>query len=235
MSNILLIEDSSIWRTEILMQLEKIEFNHVLACKTLNEAIQCLTNNKIDLIISDIQLNDTTIFELFKKYPHYAKIPFLFITVSENIENYIPSKQAVNSSYLIKPFHYLSLKSAIEGLLLPLEDTKSEFSNSIKIKDRYGIDLNINSNQVLLIKSELAYCKIKTTNNQFTIISNMKKICAELGPDIIQIHKTYAINKNQITKVDFKSKTVYTSLGEFPIGRVFKKEIANYLSSSQDI
>ncbi len=235
MNNILLIEDSSLWRTEILMQLEKIEFNNVLAYKSLNEAIECLETNKIDLVISDIQLNDTTIFELFKKYPHYRELPILFITVSENIENYIQSKQATHSSFLIKPFHHLTLKSAIEGLLLTREENKSELSYSIKVKDKYGVDLVINSHQVLLIKSELAYCKIKTTNNQFTIISNMKKISAALGSDIIQIHKSYAINKNQISKVDFKNKIVFTNLGEFPIGRVFKKDIANYLSNSQDI
>jgi len=229
--NIFLIEDDILWQTELLMLLEKIGFVDVTVCNTVQETYANLKNNVPNIILADILLENETIFNIFSLDESFKQLPFIFITAEKNIELFNESKIIPNSLFLVKPFHELSLLAAIESLTQHQPKTNTlETTHAITVRGIYKEKICIPVSKVVFIKSELAYCKIKTPNHNFVTKGSIKNIAEKLGSDILQINKAYAVNKTYIKKINLTEMTILTDFGTLPIGRVYKKSVADYLN-----
>lgn len=231
---ILLIEDDSIWQTKIKILLEEIGYSDVSICERLESVLDTIDNSIPDLIISDILLGTDTIFDVFDY--HAPNIPILFITNSEETSLYAKSQKICNTLYLIKPFHKITLQASIDSLLKELK-SRQELAKEkfITVRGIGNEKINLRSDQIVFIISELNYCVIKTPKNQFALKSSLEKIQSSLGDDIIRIHKSYLVNRQFILKVDLSHKTVATRLGSIPIGRQYKSNVLAYLDSVREI
>ncbi len=226
---ILIIEDDPFWQTKMQMMLQELNVREVMMCDDIISAKKNIAEYEPELIIADILLANGTVFELFANNA-YQEIPILFITQSYDDAFYEQSKFKPNVHYLVKPFHKITLLSAIDKLT----------EKNITTIDMHGIYVRgvnaekifISSKQIVYLKSELNYCVIKTKNNQFVTKGSLINIKKNLGDKIIQIHKTYLVNKNCIVKVNIQEMQVETIMGIFPIGRVFKKNIYQYLAET---
>lgn len=230
----LLIEDNPIWQTKLEMILMELQFNEFEICDNLDSAQQYLSHQIPDLIIADIMLGDRIIFDLFKD-GKYKSIPCLFITSHEDTELYELSKAVPESTFLIKPFHKLTVLSAIENTLQHHNKSLTKFTPGIYVKGQYGEKIFLKTEQVVYIKSELNYCLIKTKQNQFILKISLIQLKETLGPDILQIHKTYLVNKQYISNVFIQKMELHTVCGPLPIGRLFKPHILHYMSENVKI
>lgn len=232
--NILLIEDDPIWQSKICLYLEELGYSKVSICDRLNFVSLMIEQTMPDLIISDIMLGPDNIFDVFDyKAPD---IPVLFITISEEEQLYNKSRLIGQAQYLVKPFHKLSLRAAID-VLLKSKRTQQELAQGkfITVRGTRSEKINLRADQIVYVVSELNYCIIKTPKNQFAFKSSLEKVQTDLCDELIRTHKSYLVNRNYILKVDLSNKSIETKLGTIPIGRLYKSNLLAYLASIRHI
>jgi DNA-binding LytR/AlgR family response regulator len=234
---ILLIEDDIFWRTELIMLLEELAYDDLHICKELTTCKHFLDLNLPDLIIADVLIGDSPIFDILNK-DDIRQIPILFMTVSEDEQFFRLSKKFPKSLYLIKPFHKISLKACIENLLLLKSDTvnpsnKQTSNQSIIVRGQYREKIAIPIENIVYVRSELAYCIIKTEKSQFALKYALEKLYVDFNPYFLRPHRSYIINKNFIQKVDIRKKIIKVVNTDIPIGRLYKTNVLDYVNSTK--
>ena len=79
MKTILLLEDDESLKRGITFKLKKEGYN-VLSTATIKEGIELFNNNKIDLIISDVGLEDGSGFEFCEDIRSKSNVFIIFLT-----------------------------------------------------------------------------------------------------------------------------------------------------------
>jgi DNA-binding LytR/AlgR family response regulator len=111
--NVLLIEDEILAKRRLVSILHQIEpsIQIIKECEGIQDCLDFLnTYPSIDLIISDIQVSDGNIFELFKIIK--VTIPIIFTTAYDQYA--IQAFKQNSIDYLLKPIEPIELKLAIE-------------------------------------------------------------------------------------------------------------------------
>ncbi len=231
---ILLVEDDPLWQYKISLMLNELSYTDIHICENLLKTNLFLEEYKPDLIITDIILPDGIIFDLNKEL-NFHLYPVLFITQSESIEYYNYSKSFTNCHFIVKPFHPISIRSAIDKLLKLRYDSKEHSVAEIIVRGIYGEKIPLNLASIVFVKSELNYCHIKTPQSLFTLKTSLAAIQSKLGSDLLQIHKSYLVNKKFIQKINLTQKSVFTVSGMLPIGRNYKDSVIEYMNQVRKI
>ncbi|MBL7033878.1 MAG: response regulator [Candidatus Delongbacteria bacterium] len=117
MTRVLVVDDVEDMR-DILRQFVEVFGFEAMTAGSGNEALEIFKNNDIDLIITDIMMDNGDGFELVKGAREIRKdIPVIFITGYE-VDN--ARERAANlgaNGFLAKPFSIKELKELIDGLL----------------------------------------------------------------------------------------------------------------------
>ena len=117
MKKILITEDSPTMRSLLISTIEAMEGYEMIEAGSGFEALRLLPREKIDLIITDINMPDINGLELIsyvRNNPNYKAIP-LFIISTESSEKDKEKGLALGANeYLTKPFTKDSLVKAVE-------------------------------------------------------------------------------------------------------------------------
>jgi two-component system, chemotaxis family, chemotaxis protein CheY len=120
MKKILITEDSSTMRSMLSSTIETIEGVEVVEAATGFEALRLLPREKVDLIITDINMPDINGLELIsyvRNNPNYSTIP-LFIISTEGSDKDMEKGLALGANeYLVKPFEPERLRGLIRKYL----------------------------------------------------------------------------------------------------------------------
>ena len=120
MKKILIIEDSPTMRSLLVSTIETLEGYEIVEASSGFEALRLLPREKMDLIITDINMPDINGLELIsyvKNNPNYRNIP-LFIISTESSEKDREKGLALGAdAYLVKPFDPLKLQDLIRRYL----------------------------------------------------------------------------------------------------------------------
>ena len=133
---------------EILDFLSKIlsEEYFVISALSGEEATQILEKNQIDLIISDVMMEDMNGFQLCEKIKtniNISHIPVILLTAKTDIESKIQGLEAGADAYIDKPFSPFHLKAQLRNLFrkrkgiqqtyasTPLSDIRSAVHNRL--------------------------------------------------------------------------------------------------------
>lgn len=231
---ILIVEDDPIWQTKLQEILQNLGMNNLEFCNDIESFQASMTISQPEVIITDVFLGDQVIFD-FLNDSTFQHIPILFITNSEQVELYERSKLIPIRSYLIKPFHAISLKAALDNIFKPQHEGISQQFPGIEVKGIHNEKIILQSSQIVFIRSEWNYCFIKTPNNQFLYRASMDKIQALLGDDMIRVHRSYFVNKNNITKISLSKMEISTTHNVIPIGRKYKENILEYMAKNRKL
>ncbi len=116
MKKILVTEDSSTMRSLLVSTIESLEGYQIVEAASGFEALRLLPREKVDLIITDINMPDINGLELIsyvRNNPNYKDIP-LFIISTESSEKDMEKGLALGANeYLVKPFNPLKLQELI--------------------------------------------------------------------------------------------------------------------------
>ena len=96
------------------------------------EALQILTNQNIDLVISDVMMPEMDGIELccrIRENFDTSHLPVVLLTAKAEIEDRIKGLQAGADSYIPKPFHPDHLKIRIEKLLMTRQNIRKSFAD----------------------------------------------------------------------------------------------------------
>ncbi|WP_088227472.1 response regulator [Desulfosporosinus sp. FKB] len=115
MANILVVEDNAAIGRVIQLALEE-NGHFVQLCKSGNEAIDLLSKQTPDLVMTDIQLpgkSGKEIIEKMRSENHLIKVPAIIMTASLP-DNRIFPEESLYQGLISKPFELEQLKSTVK-------------------------------------------------------------------------------------------------------------------------
>ncbi|NLM63523.1 MAG: response regulator transcription factor [Mollicutes bacterium] len=194
MCKILIIEDDETIRLGLKYYLEQESFE-VIETDNCKDTINLLENNqKIDLILLDINLPDGDGFSLFKKIKQIKEIPIIFLTANDLEISIVRGLDMGADDYITKPFKARELISRIRNVLR--RTNKFNYSNVIKIHD-LTIDMKQarvfkNNKDVMLTALEYKIFLVLALNPN--VVFSREKILA----DIWDVNEEY-VNDNTLS------------------------------------
>ncbi|MBL0882318.1 MAG: response regulator [Chitinophagaceae bacterium] len=227
---ILIVEDESLVAMDMERMLMGLGYDIIPNVNSYHDAIEVLNTNKPDLVLLDINLNDTkTGIDLSKQLQQQYHLPFIYITSHSDKATMDEALVTKPHGYLLKPFDADDLYAAIEvamsnfsGQPIHNEDDALLCKDALFIKtDKNFVRVEIND--ICWIESEHNYLYIISQKGKHIIRSNFKDFQQNVpASKFIQVHKSYMINLN---KVDAFSHTDITINGkEIPLSRMYKDE-----------
>lgn len=118
--NILYIEDEADLLKHTTSVLEDFAKN-IFAVQTCDEALKVLKENKVDVIISDILLNNENGIEFLRyiKRELGLKIPAILTTAHTDTEHLLDAIKLKVENYIIKPINIKELLNSLHDVLMP--------------------------------------------------------------------------------------------------------------------
>jgi len=110
---ILVVDDAETMRRIIVNLLRQIGFLNMVEAEDGDSAWERLNAEKIDLVISDWTMPETSGLDLLRKVrgsDAHKLIPFIMVTAEGRRENVVAAMQAGVSNYIVKPFNAVTLK-----------------------------------------------------------------------------------------------------------------------------
>lgn len=198
--NILYLEDDKNLRLHTKDVLEDF-VNNIYAVGTSNEAFNVIINNKVDVIISDILLeNENGIdFLRYLKEDKKINIPAILTTAHTDTKYLLDAIKLKVENYIVKPINIKELLNTLHDILLPVIQQKEIAKNNNIIKT---ISAVTDSKQV-----EVVNYIFDNLNDENMLITSYSEIMEKINiskPTLIKLFKELA-EKNILTKVQHKT------------------------------
>jgi len=120
LKKILVTEDSATMRALIVATLEAMDDFVIVEAENGFEALRILPREKVDLVITDINMPDINGLELVKfirSNPQYTTTPLLIISTEGSEKDREKGLALGANAYLIKPFQPQDLQGLVSQLL----------------------------------------------------------------------------------------------------------------------
>ena len=153
MKHILVIEDDSLIRNEIVILLEKAGYQ-VDEITDFKDTTQQAMKYDVDLILLDLNLPGESGFQICKNLKAKESMPILILTSRDRLSDEIHALKLGADEYLTKPFRKERLLVRIENILKRYEGRNNLLEKDNFLLDRNTYTLYINGNSVLLPQNQ---------------------------------------------------------------------------------
>ncbi|WP_299162411.1 LytTR family DNA-binding domain-containing protein [uncultured Tenacibaculum sp.] len=225
---ILIIEDEARIAKRIERMTKEFFLNTLqeLTCvHSLAEGIEYIQNNKLDLLLLDLNLNGESGFEVLQNSVSEA---FHTIIISANKHQALTAFEHGVLDFVPKPFNKNRLEQAFNRIIKK-EEVTTENLQYLAIKKRTGVQL-IDIKNVRYIKGAGVYTEVFLTNEQKELHDKSLEKLSQLLPESFQrIHKSYLVKITEIKEIIVQTGSKYSielNNGEIlPVGRTKYKEL----------
>lgn len=180
-----------------------------------------LTENSVDLVISDIEMPGLNGLELAKTLPSDTKI--IFSTAYDNYAVQGFNLAAVD--YLLKPYPAERFNQAISRAVdqIQLDHFKDQIEESIIIKVNYT-NRTVYLSEILFIESVNNNLHLHLNNGDSLVFrASLKSICEQLPNErFFRIHRSFIVPKEKITA--YNAHQVIIRNKELPISTPYKSD-----------
>ncbi|MBI3233464.1 MAG: response regulator transcription factor [Bacteroidetes bacterium] len=219
--NCILLEDNDNDRAIVEQYISKIPFlrlNNSFA--NAEDGIQYLASNKIDLVISDIEMPGLNGFQFLEVITEKPLVVFQTTHLDLAAEGF--NVNAVD--FLVKPFEFERFYRAMNkayGIHQKSQSLSPEESY-FYIKNRESL-VKIETKNITYIEAEENYCYIHLLNGEkHIVIISLKKAEEQLGPSFARVSRNNLVNMDYCVKINSDSLQLQT--GEHvTLGNSFKK------------
>jgi two-component system response regulator LytT len=228
---ILIVEDEALVAMDMERMLINLGYEVLPKVNSYDDAIRLLDTTKPDLILLDINLNDTkTGIDLSQRLQQQYRLPFIYITSHSDKSTMDQALLTKPNGYLLKPFDENDLYTAIEIALsnYSAQPAGHQEASTLVYKDALFIKndknfIRVDIDDICWIESDHNYLYIVTQKGKHIIRSNFRDFQQQVPPaKFFQVHKSYMIN---LSKVDAFSHTDITINGkEIPLSRMYKDD-----------
>lgn len=233
-TRILIVEDDMIIAANISLQLTNLGYE-VTGIETKGEeAIHHALETKPDIILMDIQLKGkVTGIDVAHAIHKFLDIPLIFLTANEDDATFQKAKETHPFAFISKPFSKQNLERTIALVEERIKKNPADISSmdtSVEAQeDRIFIRsqnklIKVMLDEILWVEAERNYCKIITTQQSYTIVSPLNKLCEKIDQKrFVRIHRSFMVNFSKLeavadSHVEFKDKLI-------PIGKQYKDEL----------
>ena len=229
--NVVIVDDEFLARKLLQDYVSKINSLHLVAsCANAVEAIEALKNNKVDILLLDIQMPDITGLELVQSLEHKPAV--IFTTAYSEFA--VDAFNLGVTDYLLKPFDFPRFFQAISkaiGSNAQVEDNTSKntldavskSTDFITVKADYKL-YKINYNDLLYIEGQHEYVTFHTPQRRITALFALKDLEEMLPQDrFVRVHKSYIVSFDHIQDLDKSDVTVAGT--KIPVGASYRDEL----------
>lgn len=113
---ILIADDSSSMRTMLISAIELIDSYKIVEASSGFEALRLLPHEKVDLILTDINMPDINGLELLsylRNNPNYRNVPVIIISTEGSQKDIDRGKLLGANDYLVKPVDMSKLQNLV--------------------------------------------------------------------------------------------------------------------------
>ncbi|WP_297704771.1 LytTR family DNA-binding domain-containing protein [uncultured Eudoraea sp.] len=219
--NTLVVENSKVHCKIIARMVQNHDdLNLVTGCSNAIDANRIIKNNKIDLILLDIEMPFIDGFDLLESLDQKIQV----IIISGNSNNALKAFDYGVTDFLLKPLNSDRFDHAVRKVLSNnrrnvVEEDKETFTVRSNLKNK-----QLNIKEVKWIEALGDYVKIITDNEKVIALSTMKSISDKLPNDrFLRIHRSYIVNLNKVDKFDCTS--VEIDKHQIPMSRKQKPKL----------
>lgn len=231
MLNFVICDDNLAVLNRLSKMLEAIFINNDIdaevGLKALNasEVINYIENNKVDVLILDINLkSEITGCDIADTVRKKNKDVYIIFTTA-HLEYALIAYKYKTFDYLPKP---ISEERLEETILRLIDDIKLSPSKFIKLNNK----TIINQDEINYIKKDgmkLVFC---TNTRTYETYSSFNKIQNCLPENFVRCHKSYIVNLKNVTDINSNKNTIVFAPNEScSIGAKYKNEIMEVLKN----
>lgn len=255
MTRILIVDDEPLARRRLELLLG--EFGHsapaVISAAGVNEAVACLAQEQIDIVLLDIRMRDGTGFDVIRRMPPGAAPAIIFVTAFDDFA--VRAFEIAAADYLVKPVSGERLACAIERAAhlvnsLPIDQRRAALA---RIAASAAVDPLATPREGVLetelwirraggdfVRLEIAavdyavveedYVRIFAGERSYLLRESIRGLLARLDPEeFVQVHRSTLVRKSELAEVT-RSRTGRTEVRlrggqRLPLGRVHGKAI----------
>ena len=229
--NVVIVDDEFLARKLLQDYVSKINSLQLVAsCANAVEAIEALKNNKVDILLLDIQMPDITGLELVQSLEHKPAV--IFTTAYSEFA--VDAFNLGVTDYLLKPFDFPRFFQAISKAIgsnaqvvdnasKNTLDAVSKSADFITVKADYKL-YKINYDDLLFIEGQHEYVTFHTPQRRITALFALKDLEEMLPSDrFVRVHKSYIVSFNHIQDLDKSDVTVAGT--KIPVGASYRDEL----------
>ena len=166
MTTILLVDDEVRMLDLLSLYLTPLKY-HCLKAKSGKDALQCISGNKIDLVILDVMMPEMDGWATCQKIRELSDVPIIMLTARNETTDVIKGLKYGADDYVTKPFHEDELIARIEALL---RRTNDQPTAKIQFKglelDGDAVELSYNGQMIMVTPKEFALIGLFLKNPQ---------------------------------------------------------------------
>src|SRR5690606_2824772 len=185
--------------------------------QTLEKAFNLLQHHSSDFVFLDIQLKNNESGIDFGNTLNQQGVPFIYITANTEVKTLKEAVKTNPVSYISKPYKSNDVIAALELVKLKhglKPKTKLKLSNK---------DVDVFLEDILFCEAKGSYTESVTKHNKYTKRINLKDFLNHLDSNFVRVHRSFVVNKNQIT---YKTATsVFFNTLEIPVSKLYKDNI----------
>jgi len=184
--------------------------------RSAKEANEKITQQKVDLLLLDIELKDATAFDLLSNVKDVFNGEIIFCTAFDQYALKAFDFYAVD--YLLKPYTEERFNAAIDRVIKKEQKTdlnqiiallkKSESNSKTLVIPEGSKNYFLDSEKLFYITADGYYAEFTSKEEKKIIRISLKKLEELLPENFIRINKSVIINKNFITElISYKTST----------------------------
>lgn len=226
----LIVDDNKMARMAMKQLASRVkDLELVQECADAMEAYNVINNERIDLLLLDIEMPGMTGLELIKNLGN--KKPLIIFTTAK--KDYAVEAFELNVvDYLIKPVstaRFLqSIERANEAMASDKHEVKVGEQEFVFIKDN-GVLKRINVDDILFLEAMGDYVKVHTSQKFHVLHATLKSIEEKLpASKFIRVHRSYIVS---INKIDFIQEGVISiGKGTVPVADTYRSTLNKRLN-----
>lgn len=217
-----IVEDEVLIAESLTRNLSKHGYTVVPYAICYDEAVQMIDEEKPNILIIDINLEEEkTGIHVAKYIREKGNTPFIYLTSHLDAKTLDLAKETSPSGYLTKPFHFESLYTTIEVALHNFRKEKLDQKIVLQtgtIKEKIAIQ------DILYIKSDHVYVEVYLKERTLLVRESLKNLLKELPKNhFFQVHRSYAVNIDHV--VSFGAGIIFLSGIEIPVSRTYQRDL----------
>lgn len=198
----------------------------------LEDLITYLNDHEVDLVLSDIMIGNKPIGIELLKVLRDTLVPVVLMTTSQDQKLFLEAQKNLSVQYLVKPFHAITLQSAIEKTLEAHQKSKQyDFVDKkyLYLSSKSGQQDQVWFTEIVYIEADDSHCYINTLTKRYILKKSLTKLLGEeLKNHFIRIHHKFAVNKVHVQHSEANTLKL-TGQVVLPVGKSFKKDLNGFI------
>ena len=193
--------------------------------KSGEDILEYLGNNKLDILILDIDLAGESGLQLASKLlVQYPSIAVIFVTGHREFALDAFNVEAIG--YLLKPYDLGKLERSIKKAVMYIEAYNKMGNREIVVIDEY-VKKKISIRDIIYVQRQLSRSVIYTNKKKYAVYETMTSLEERLGDDFIRVNQSEIIAKKYILEMG-KNHVALNNGKKFFVGRSYKQRYMDY-------